>query len=154
MTDVEGAERKPVDSLVAAYNEIRRDPYEFEWPEGRTWSLPHLGALDYRLQGEIESSDGLTVAQLEHLFARIFGTEQAEEWAKVEVPTPVLFLLFERWVEHSGRKPGESSASKRSSKNTGTKSRPTSAPSTTSASPKPSTAKRAPRKAAVPRGSS
>jgi len=142
------SEPRKVDSLTLAYAEIKREPYEFEWA-GQEWRLPHLGALDYRLQAEIENSEGLDVKQLESLFTRIFGEEQAARWAAVEVPTPVLFMLFERWVEHSGRKPGESSASKRSSKSTGTKSRPTSAPSTTSVSPKPSTAKRAPRKAAA-----
>lgn len=142
-----------VDDLDAAYAEIRRDPYIFTWA-AREWSLPHLGSLDYRLQGEIENSDGLDLAQLESLFARIFGSEQAKAWAAVEVPTPVLFLLFERWVGHSGRKPGEEQASTPSSESTGENSRPTSGASTTSASRKRSTAKPRARKAASPRASS
>jgi hypothetical protein len=157
MTAVEGTiEPKQVDSLVAAYAEIRREPYVFEWPEGKTWTLPHLGELDYRLLAEVENigDKASDLPYLESLFARMFGPEQAAAWAEVEVPTSVLFMLFERWVQHSGSKPGESPASKRSSKSTGTRSRPTSAASTTSVSPKRSTAGRAPRKAVSPRGNS
>lgn len=143
-----------VDDLQAAYAEVAREPYVFMWAD-REWSLPHLGALDYRLQAEIESLQTLDTKQLEELFARIFGPVQAPLWAEVEVPTPVLFMLFDRWVEHSGRKSGESRASKRSSKNTGARSRPTSAASTRgSASAKPSTAKPRARKAVSPPASS
>lgn len=138
-----------VDDLEAAYAEVRRDPYVFAWA-GRDWSLPHLGNLDYRLQAEIETLKDLDVEHLEGLFARLFGAEQATAWATVEVPTPVLFMLFDRWIKHSGKKQGESQPSKKSSATTGTRSRATSAGSTTSASPKRSTAKRAPRKAASP----
>lgn len=138
-----------VDDLDAAYAEVRRDPYVFAWA-GRDWSLPHLGNLDYRLQAEIETFNSIDVEQMEGLFARMFGPEQAAAWAAVEVPTPVLFMLFDRWIKHAGAKPGEPPASPPSSKSTGRRSRPTSAGSTTSASPKRSTAKRAPRKAASP----
>ena len=68
-----------------AYQEIRREPYTFQWAD-RQWTLPHLGELDYRLQAEIESVEGLDVKQLENLFARIFGPTQAAAWAQVEVP--------------------------------------------------------------------
>lgn len=150
----QGAVVKPqVDDLEAAYAEVRRDPYVFAWA-GREFTLPHLGNLDYRLQAEIETLSNLDVEHLEGLFARMFGPDQAKVWATVEVPTPVLFMLFDRWITHSGAKPGESPASKPSSKSTGTKSRPTSAATTTSASPKRPTAKRAPRKAASPRAKS
>lgn len=140
------------DSLVAAYAEIRRDPYVFEWPEGRWWSLPHPGDLDYRLLGELEQIDD-KVADLEYLeglFARIFGPDQAEAWQQVEVPTPVLFLLFDRYMKHAGAELGEDGASNASSKNTGTRSRRTSAGTTGSASRKRSTAKKAAPKAASP----
>lgn len=137
-----------VDDLQRAYQAIRRQPYTFQWAD-RQWTLPHLGELDYRLQAEIESVEGLDVKALENLFARIFGPTQAAAWAQVEVPTPVLMMLFDRWVKHAGGELGEQPASKPSSVSTGRKSRPTSGPTTTSASPKRSTAKRVPRKAAT-----
>jgi hypothetical protein len=142
-----------VDDLDAAYAEIRREPYVFTWA-AREWALPHIGDLDYRILAEIENYQSLDVTQLLGLFTRMFGPDQAEAWADVSVPTPVLYLLFEHWLEHGGAKLGESAASKPSSGSTGRKSRPTSAANTTSASRKPSTAKRAPRKAASPRAKS
>jgi hypothetical protein len=143
-----------VDDLDAAYKAVAREPYRFRWV-GREWALPHIGELDYRLQAEIEDISELSLAQVDDLFRRLFGPEQADDWAQATQPGQFLSLLFERWIKHSGRKPGESPASKRSSKSTGAKSRPTSAASTPgSDSPKPSTAKRAPRKAASPRGRS
>lgn len=142
-----------MDDLDTAYAEVRRDPYEFRWAE-QSWSLPHLGSLDYRLQAEIETLNELDVERLENLFARMFGAEQASRWADVEVPTPVLFMLFDRWVKHAGAQPGESLASEPSSESTGASSNPTSDASTASASPRPSTAKRASRKAASRRESS
>lgn len=141
------------DDLDAAYAEIRREPYFFTWA-GRKWSLPHLSDLDYRTMLKIEQRDELGVVELAALFAELFSADQREAWAEAVVPLPVVFMLFDRMMKHSGVKPGESPASKRSSKSTGTKSRPTSAASTSSASPKPSTAKRAPRKAASPPGNS
>lgn len=143
-----------VDDLDAAYAEIVREPYHFTW-QGRTWSLPHMGELDFRLQAEIESMDEYTIDSIDKLFKRIFGAEQAADWAQTTVTGPFLAMLFDRWLAHSGAKSGESEASKESSENTGEKSRPTSAPTTTgSASPKPSTARRAPRKAVSRRGKS
>ncbi len=157
---VEGVvEPRKVDSLAAAYAEVRKEPYEFEWPEGRFWTLPHLSELDYRLLAEIEDiGDKVAdLSYLEGLFARIFGPEQAAAWAEVQVPTAVLMMLFDRYIKHAGGELGEGEASKPSLKNTGTKSRQTSAASTGSASPKRSTAK--PAKAtsgrrATPRGRS
>ena len=150
-TVVEGTVVDEVDDLAAAYAEIAPKPYRFSWA-GQEWMLPHLGGLDYRLQAEIENvGENLNnLDYLEGLFARMFGAEQAARWAEVEVPTPVLFMLFDRWVKHSGAKPGEGEASKPSSRSTGRRSRPTSAASTTSASRKRSTAKKAPAKAASP----
>jgi hypothetical protein len=142
------------DDLDAAYAEIRRDPYIFTWA-GREWSLPHLSDLDYRTMLKIEQRDELGVPELVALFAEMFTEDQREAWAQTEVPLPVVFMLFDRLMKHSGAQSGESRASKRSSKSTGVKSRPTSAASTTgSASPKPSSAGRVPRKGASPRGRS
>jgi hypothetical protein len=143
-----------VDDLDAAYSEIVREPYHFKW-QGRDWSLPHMGELDFRLQSEIESMEEFTLDAIDKLFKRIFGPEQAADWAQTTVTGPFLAMLFERWLAHSGVKSGESEASNESSESTGEKSRPTSEPTTTvSASPKPSTAKRAPRKAVSRRGKS
>lgn len=141
-----------VDDLDAAYAEVRREPYLFKWV-GRQWTLPHIGELDYRVQAEIEDISELSLAQVNDLFKRLFGPEQADDWEQATQPGPFLSILFERWIKHSGRKQGESSASKRSSKSTGAKSRPTSGASTPSASRSRSSAKpakRAPRKAARP----
>jgi hypothetical protein len=141
------------DDLDVAYAEIRKEPYVFTW-SGMEFTLPHLGSLDYRLQLQIEQWDQTGVEEVMTLFSKIFGEEQAAAWAEVEVPTPVLFMLFERWLAHSGAKLGEEPASSDSSGSTGKSSRRTSGRSTTSGSPKPSTAKRAPRKAASPLGNS
>lgn len=138
-----------VDDLDAAYSEIAREPYHFTW-QGRKWSLPHMGELDFRLQAEIESMDEYTLEAIDKLFQRIFGPEQAQEFAQIRVTGPFLAMLFERWLKHSGVTPGEPEASTPSSESTGAKSRPTSGASTRSASPKPSTAKRAPRKRVSP----
>lgn len=148
-----GLAKAEVDDLQAAYAEIQRPPYEFTWAD-RVWTLPHIGELDYRIQSEIEATDTWDVPRLESLFTRMFGPEQAAAWAEVKVPAGFLMMLFERWVKFSGRKQGESPASNDSSESTGEKSRPTSDASTTSASPKRSTAARAPRKRASPRAKS
>lgn len=138
------------DDLQAAYAEIARAPYRFFWAD-RWWTLPHLGELDFRIQAEIEAfGSEVTLERVDELFRKIFGREQADDWVKATQPGPFLDLLFKRWLAHSGAKPGESPASKPSSKTTGRNSRPTSGGSTTSASPKRSTGKRAPRKAASP----
>lgn len=148
-----------VDDLDAAYASIRRSPYEFQW-QGEQWELPHLSELDYRLQLEIESHDELGAKELTVLFAKIFGSQTAR-WERTAVPTQVLFMIFERWIAHSGGKLGEDEASTSSSENTGRKSRPTSAASTTasgsarrSSAKKAAPAKKAPAKALSPQGKS
>lgn len=136
------------DDLQAAYAEIARKPYRFYWAD-RWWVLPHIGELDYRVQAEIENfGSEVTLERIDELFRKIFGPQQAQAWSEATQPGPFLEMLFQRWLAHSGAKPGEEQASTPSSKSTGRSSRPTSAASTTSASPKRSTAKRAPRKAA------
>jgi hypothetical protein len=146
------AEVEEFDDLDAAYAEVARKPYGFVWA-GQKWVLPHIGELDYRVQAEIESVSELTLPQINDLFKRLFGPAQADRWDAAPQPGSMLSIFFERWIKHGGRKPGESMASKRSSKSTGAKSRPTSAVSTTSASRSRSSAKpakRAPRNAAKP----
>jgi hypothetical protein len=140
-----------LDDLDAAYAEIRKEPYRFKWA-GREWSLPHLGDLDFRLQMEIENWSTAGVDEVQHMFARILGDEQAAAWADVHVPTPVLMMMFDRWVKHSGAQPGEEPASSDSSGSTGGSSRRTSAGSTGSGSRSQSTAKKAtPKKAPAKR---
>lgn len=152
MTDTQPAVPEP-DDLDAAYAAVRRDPYPFTW-SGEHWQLPHLADLDYRLQMRIETAEQLGADELTALFDDMFGKEQAARWATVEVPTGALFLLFERWLAHSGAKLGEDKASNDSSEITGRSSRRTSGVSTDSGSPKRSTAKKAakrtPRKAVSP----
>jgi len=147
--------RTVADDLDAAYAEIRREPYFFTW-SGREWSLPHIGDLDYRVLAEIESMDAIDTEQVLSLFSRMFTADQVAAWAEVQVPTPVLFMLFERWVAHGGGKLGEAPASSGSSGSIGKSSRRTSGSSTVSASrksssakPKKAAAKRTPRKAAA-----
>lgn len=136
-----------LDDLDAAYAAVCRDPYRFQWA-GQTWTLPHIGELDYRLQQEIEQSAGLDTAALESLFARCFGEEQAARWSKVSVPISVLFMLFERWLKFCGAEMGEAPASTDSSDSIGEKSRPTSGTTTGSGSPKQSSGRQAPAKRA------
>jgi hypothetical protein len=147
------AEVEEFDDLDAAYAEVARKPYGFTW-EGRRWVLPHIGELDYRVQDEIENASELSLKQIHELFGRIFGPIQGAEWERTTQPGTMLKIFFERWVSHSGRKQGEEQASEPSSESTGANSKPTSAASTDSDSPKRSTAKRAPRKAASRRGNS
>jgi hypothetical protein len=142
-----------VHDLQARYREIAADPYEFTWAD-RTWKLPSMRSLDYRIQGQIEGYTSIGIAELEGLFNRIMGKDQAEAWADVDVPSDFLMMLFGEWTEFSGAQQGESPASSNSSANTGTSSRRTSGGATGSGSPKRSTGKRAPRKAVSPPASS
>lgn len=140
------------DDLNAAYAEIRRDPYSFTFGP-RDWTLCHFAELDYETQAKIENSSEMGLAELAEIFEQAMGAEQFAEWRKVRRPIGLLEILFKRWVEHSGAKQGEDSASSGSSKSTGGRSKRTSAASTGSASrsrstAKKATAKRAPRKAA------
>lgn len=131
------------DDLQAMYAEVARLPYRFRWAD-RWWSLPHIADLDYRTQVKIEQfGDDTTLEAVNDLFREIFGPEQADEWDKVTQPGPFLELLFGRWVKHSGRKPGEPSASTGSSPSTGRPSKRTSTGTTGSASTRRSTAKKA-----------
>jgi hypothetical protein len=140
------------DDLDAAYAEIRKQPYDFQFA-GRSWSLPHLSDLDYRLMNRIESYTTLTTTELEGLFNEILG-DQAEQWGQTKVPTPVLYMVFERWIKHSGGELGEEPASSGSSGSTGKSSRRTSGGTTGSGSRKRSTAKKAAPKVASPPGNS
>jgi hypothetical protein len=141
------------DDLDAAYAEIRKEPYQFLWPAGRQWSLPHLSDLDYRLMNRIESYTTLTTTELEALFVEILG-DQAEQWGQTKVPTPVLYMVFERWIKHCGGELGEEPASSGSSGSTGKSSRRTSGGTTRSGSRSRSTAKKAAPKVASPPGNS
>lgn len=142
-----------VEDLQRAYAEIAGKPYKFTWVD-RTWTVPHLRELDYRLQAEIEGLDEIGLDEIKALFGRIFDAQQAAAWDQVQVPAPFMLFLFDKWIKHSGGKQGEEKASEPSSESTGANSKPTSDASTDSGSPKPSTAKRAPRKAASRRASS
>jgi hypothetical protein len=142
-----------VDDLDAAYAEVAREPYRFQW-QGRQWELPHMAELDYRIQDEIENTESFDITAINKLFDRMFGADQAAAFQETRVTAPFLAMLFDRWLKHSGARPGESEASTGSSENTGGSSRPTSPASTGSGSPKRSTAKRAPGKAATRPGNS
>lgn len=124
--------------LDAVYAEQRHLPFKFRWA-GRDWELPHLAELDYRIQGEIESTEAWTLPAMLDLFRRMFGTEQVQAWDEVEVPGRVIGKLFDQWLTHSGAKPGESQGSDGSSTSSEPKSKPTSTGGTRSASPKRST---------------
>lgn len=147
------------DDLDAAYAEVRRDPYGFTWM-GREWTLCHFGELDIETQDAIERSSEMDMERLKQLFVEAMGEQQADDWSRVRRPPEFLSMLFERWLKHSGAKPGEGSASSGSSKSTGGRSRRTSGGSTASASRSRSTAKRAApanraaKKAASPPGKS
>nr|WP_221374407.1 hypothetical protein [Actinoplanes polyasparticus] len=140
-----------VDDLDAAYAELRREPYTFQWA-GQQFTLPHINDLDFRILAEIETLDTADVAKVLDLFNRMFGPEQAARWSEVSVPTPVLFMLFERWIAHGGGQLGEDSASSGSSGSTGKSSRRTSDASTATDSRSRSSAKKAtPAKKAAPK---
>lgn len=130
------------------HRHVAKQPYSFPW-QGRDWVLPHMAGLDYRLQNQIAKFDTLDMDELEQLFDRMLGKEQAAEWAQVDVPGDYLTMVFTDWLEHSGEQAGEDSASNDSLKTTGTSSRQTSRASTTTGSSKSSSAKKAtPRKRA------
>lgn len=148
--------KPPVDDLQRQYAEVAGNPYEFTWAD-RDWTLPHMRDLDIFLLTELENLNptAMTADDLTSLFDRIFGPEQATEWARVPKPLTFLNLMLKRWTEHSGRQEGESPASEGSSTSTERPSKRTSTGSTASASRRRSTAKRAtPAKAATRRANS
>ncbi len=126
--------------LQARYAEQAGTPFTFRWAD-REWTLPHLRDVDFAVQAEIESWDpqkfGLDT--INDLFAKLFGDDQAAEWAKVTRPLPFLFMLFDDWLKHCGAEPGESPASDGSSTSTKRPSKRTSSGSTASASRRRST---------------
>ena len=140
------------DNLQEIYQkEIARKPYRFFWAD-RWWELPHIAELDWKIQVEIEQfGNNVSIETVDELFGKMFGPEQAEAWGRVVRPLPFLEMLFSRWTAHSGREPGEPSASDSSSPSTRRPSKRTSTGSTGSASRKRSTAAK---KAATRRGSS
>jgi hypothetical protein len=140
--------------LQAKYAAQAREPFRFLWAD-REWVLPHLGELDFTLQVQIEewSPKDTNLDTINAFFVKIFGPEQADEWARTNRPIGMIFMLFADWLAHSGAEPGESPASDGSSTSTEATSRQTSGGSTASGSRKRSSAgkppaKRAPRKAA------
>lgn len=139
------------DDLDAAYSEVRKPPYDFTW-SGRDWSMPHMMDQDYRVLARIEGYAELGVDELISLVADLLGKDQRQAWADVDVPTSVLYMLFDRYMKHCGAKAGEDEASSDSSGSTGKSSRRTSGGSTASASRSRSSAKKAaPEKQGAPR---
>src|SRR5262249_6242318 len=139
------------DDLDAAYAEIRRAPYTFQW-QGREWTVCHFAELDYETQGKLEGSTDMGLDDLQGLFREAMGDAQYAEWGRGRRPVDLLPILFERWVKHSGSKQGEDSASSGSSGSTGKSSRRTSGGSTGSGSRASSSAKKAtPAKKAAPK---
>ena len=141
--------------LQRVYGEKVGGPFSFRWAD-RWWTLPNMLMLDFEVQDRIENLDTTAADKdaLNALFDELLGPEQAPEWRKAARPIGALLDMLRQWTEHSKAKLGESPASDGSSKSTGRPSNPTSAASTASNSRKSSTAKRAPRKAAFPRGKS
>ncbi|MFY1686500.1 hypothetical protein [Plantactinospora sp. WMMB782] len=116
--------------LDAAYAEEVRPPFRFRWA-GVAWELPHLGDMDWRA---VSLADEMDINAIKELFQLAFPPERAEEWEKVRQPTPAMIQLFQRWLAHSGMKPGETQGSEDSSENTEPASKRTSRSTTGSGS--------------------
>lgn len=145
-------EKKPYD-LQRLYAEKAGVPFQFTWAD-QVWELPSLRMLDIATQERFENLDtaAANVETVNTLFDEIMGVEQGARWREVVRPLPMIFDLFQAWLDHSKADLGESAASDGSSKSTGRPSKRTSNGSTASASAKPSSRK--PRKTATPRVSS
>lgn len=92
-----------LDALVA---EAARDPFRFRLG-GKTWTLPQYGSLDWKVL-EYGDSNELTFSR-EAL--RIGLGDQWETFSEIPLGLNAVGELFERWVKHSGVRPGESAAS-------------------------------------------
>lgn len=131
--------------LDAAWADEERPPFKFRWG-GVWWTVPHLGDIDWRV---VSLADEMDLEAIQEAL-RIGLGERAEEFDKQTQPTPAMFKLFDKWLEHSGQKPGEAPGSDGSSGSTEEPSPQTSTTTTASPSAKPSSA---PRKRASRSGS-
>jgi hypothetical protein len=146
-------EKKPYD-LQRIYAEKAGDPFDFTWAD-RVWTLPNMRMLDIEVQERIENLNtaAATAETIFVLFDEMMGEEQGQQWRNVRPrPLPMIFDLFEAWLEHSKAELGESAASDGSSKSTGRPSKRTSNASTASGSAKRSSPRA--RKTATPRANS
>jgi len=128
--------------LDAAWVEMKRPPFHFRWA-GVSWELPHLGDVDWRVVALADEMDLPKIQEALHLGLG----ERASEFDEHPQNTPAMFKLFDRWMEHSGMRPGEAPGSDDSSGSTDEPSPQTSTDTTESASVKPSSGRR---KAASP----
>ena len=119
--------------LDAAYAAERQEPFRFLW-KGSWWTVPHLSEIDWRLTA---LADEMDIDAIREVLARGLG-EQAEEFERTDQPTPAMLKLFDRWLVHSGMKPGEAPGSDGSSPSTAEPSPQTSTSSTASPSARPS----------------
>lgn len=116
--------------LDAAWAEERREPFRFRWA-GVRWEVPHLTEIvDWR---QVADADSMDLTAIQALLRTGMG-ERAEEWAAVTQPVPAMFKLYDRWMEHSGMRPGEAPGSDDSSGSTEEPSPPISTDTTASPS--------------------
>jgi hypothetical protein len=112
--------------------EADRRAFTFSY-QGREWSIRHMADLDYRL-----ARDGALKGDLDaidKLFRRGMGQEQFAAWeAETDVPSEVLKVIFDDYLEHCGTSRGKSQDSTPSSGSTETPSKPASKPRTKSTS--------------------
>lgn len=100
--------------LDAAWAEERREPFKFRW-SGVWWTVPHMSEIvDWRQVADADSMDLPAIQKL----LRTGMSERAEEWERVTQPVPAMFKLYDRWMEHSGMRPGEAPGSDDSSGST------------------------------------
>ena len=124
--------------LQRLYAEKAGEAFTFRWAD-REWTLPSVYMLDIEVQHRVENVDSNAgMDALNSLFDDLLGAEQGARWREVTRPLPMIFDLFQAWMDHSKGALGESAASTGSSKSTGRPSKRTSKPSTASDSRKPS----------------
>ncbi len=136
------ADLDDVFDLDAAHAEQAGEPFSFKW-KGTRWEFPPITDADWRILSiadQLNVADGAedldtdAIASLERLFKLAVPEERAEEWERTRQPISAMILLFQRWMRHSGQKPGETSGSDVSSQSTAEPSPPTSPATTKSAS--------------------
>ena len=100
--------------LDAAEAEAARSRFPFRYG-GREWSLAHLADLDWRVVARADTGDMEAVREA---VRDGLGADQHAEFEQLRQPVSAMTALFDRWLTHSGLRPGESPASTDSSGST------------------------------------
>lgn len=93
-------------------------PFQFDGPNGEPLELPHASMMTTEQAVRMDRGD------IEGVLRELAGRKVAD--VVMALPAYATEELTEAWLEHAGMRPGESSASRTSSRNTAGPSRQTS----------------------------